>query len=197
MSGMISFLRKEAEEVAHLKTRNILHLKGFGRGIDFQNERTRRHAGRIVEMVRVQAKRTGSLTLVWDGDSFEHDSFTRLIGLVQRDVAGVHFCSFLRECDKHRFEESWRFFPANIHVVLMPAQFDWKLLGIQALRITCAKTILSFGGGPIALMEYEDSKTTKEWTIFDVQRRSKDGSTLEDSALLNAQLDSNLTNVVR
>ena len=58
-------------EVTEAKGRTV-HYKGFGRLINFRDPLTDRYADAVVDHIVDQAY----TTLVWDGDSYSHTSFT-------------------------------------------------------------------------------------------------------------------------
>ena len=91
---------------------SVVHLKGFGLRVQVSDEDNRRsHA----ECLQFLLKRRAS-TIVWDGDNFSPESFTRLLvdlfdAMQQQsdaDEAGaqpIKFAAFLREEDRDRFRK--------------------------------------------------------------------------------------------
>merc|ERR1712153_25824 len=68
--------------------------------------------------------------IVWDGDNFSNDSFTRLIPQIYSQLgSAVELVAFLRECDQERFAQSWKPSELPVSLYLCPSALDWQKLG--------------------------------------------------------------------
>lgn len=158
-----------------------LHFKGFGTRIDFSNETTKLYAREVESWVLERKPKR----IVWDGDSYELDSFTLLIPRLYNLIGDLELIAFLRECDQERFRKSWSELDIPIAVYLCDASLDWKFLGVEALKATQAKEVVCFGGGPTVLLEFQNACANTNFTLFPVTRLSKDGVSTEESSILN------------
>jgi len=158
----------------------IIHYKGFGRLVDFDDEATTKFAGVAVEYI-------ASLrpdTIVWDGDSYASDSFTHLIPeLLQR--TGARLVMFLKNAEKarSRVERTWLPVGLDLECFLCATDISHDKLGEKALQSTQSREIVCFGGGPVVEAEFKLAPEDIIFHLVPAQRRSKDGSGTERCAL--------------
>ena len=116
-------------------------MKGFGRDINFANEHIAEASKKMMECIlNWQPAR-----VVFDGDDFRDDSFTKLIPEAFHLMgAEVDIVAFVQECDARRFCKSWA--PTGIKITLclceLEDQNDWAELGAYALSVTGATVVM-------------------------------------------------------
>eukprot|EP01083_Nonionella_stella_P229301 811765_1 len=159
----------------------IIHFKGFGRYINFKNSKTKKLRSDCIETICALLENGGSL--IWDGDSYNNDSFTFIIPLLFDElfkIRNMHkneennaltnkqkqwlFLAFIKETDVSRFIHSWsnklRISKYNknlcINFELKPLTQiqNFIELGIEAINITKSQIVICFGGGYVVQHEY-------------------------------------------
>jgi hypothetical protein len=206
----LNCIEQRLEDLSFLQPENTLHVKGFGRGIE------RNHA---IPEETLQFLLQHSF-FVFDGDDLASDSFTKFVACVipflqtrQRIIA------FKYRNGLDRFRKSWQRkitfkfegeFPSLLEFVTTPSvgmearkvdifvvpidpidSRDFVFLGREALRVTRAKKILSFGGGEIVFNEYLAAPADIHWFLYDISRNcdgkreepALKGGTVKDSHL--------------
>ncbi|CAE7440240.1 unnamed protein product [Symbiodinium necroappetens] len=141
--------------------------------------------------------------LVWDGDEFSEDSFTRILdqALATSKIPAVAFYWSSLEA---AFRSSWQHradrFCGGLHLVLLEdppglvagSDDSWVQLGLDALRLTRAETVLSLGGGGVVAKEAAECSRHEQlklvhWYLVRIPRLSED---LTDFGALYEQLQS-------
>eukprot|EP00434_Breviolum_minutum_P030423 symbB.v1.2.026907.t1/scaffold2726.1/size72210/5 len=114
----------------------------------------------MVDLLSDAVGTTGAI--IWDGDEFAEDSFTRILDkvLASHSVTAVAF--YWRRM-KDDFLASWgpkvARYPGGLHLVLLDelegleGDASWVQLGIDALRLTGSNDVLSLGGGGVVAKE--------------------------------------------
>lgn len=150
--------------------RPVVHLKGFTKGLDFNDPRTSALAAQLVLLAAT------ARTVVWDGDSYDEQSFTQLLPRIAQ--GGAQVVAYLRECDKERFQRRWAAASATmngtIKVVLCDSNLSWEDLGIHALQLTRAKTVLCLGGGRVVAGEHARAGNAK-FHVFPATQPARPG----------------------
>jgi len=172
----------------------VVHIKGFGLRIAFEDEETASWGDCAVSAV----SELKPDTLVWDGDSFHADSFTALVPRIWRSCA-PRLVMFLRdkEKDRKRVQESWPSVPfigeanedssQNIDCFLLQADIKFDRLGQLALQATQAKDVIAVGGGPVVWNEFAAGSTDVTYGLVPLKRRTADGEGWESCALENLE----------
>ena len=146
-----------------------LHLKGFGRNINFANEHIAETSKKMIQCIADwQPAR-----LVFDGDDFRDDSFTKLIPEAFHLMgAEVDIVAFLQECDARRFCKSWASTGLQITLCIceLEDQNDWAALGAHALSVTGATEVMCLGGGKILGEEKNRCSPNVNFNMFAISR---------------------------
>lgn len=174
----------------------IVHIKGFGNGIDFTSEfnsSARAEALKVIESVDAK-------TIVWDGDDFNQTGFTSLVPLCA--ASGVErFVAFRRDdaVSVGELQASWHEFASSAHlpvtVVLVPhdvgpdgvSSLDaespqrWAQLGQVALKYSGSQRSLCLGGGDTVVHEALLSPTVN-FDVWCVKRKNKRSNAMEPTA---------------
>lgn len=162
-------LIKTYEYVPPTQKGSTLHVKGFGRGIDFTNA----HIADISKKMTQCILDWQPARIVFDGDDFREDSFTRLIlEVVQKIGAEVEIVAFLQECDTRRFCKSWAATGLQITICIceLEDQNDWPALGVYALSVTGATEVMCFGGGETIKEEKKRCGVDVKFHMFAISR---------------------------
>mmetsp|Transcript_185 Transcript_185/g.420 ORF Transcript_185/g.420 Transcript_185/m.420 type:complete len:204 (-) Transcript_185:109-720(-) len=130
----------------------IVHLKGFARLIDFGDEKIMSLSNLAVDFLVSRQPDT----IVWDGDSYALDSFTRLLPRLAEKTK-AELVMFLRDrpADRARTDASWPRLGLNITCYLTKPEIEFEELGEIALRSTASAEIVSFGGGVVVANEFK------------------------------------------
>merc|ERR1712113_969586 len=149
---------------------------GFGSG----KLMTEEHDKAIVADLRVALGESG--VLIWDGDFFHPQSFTRVLDLLLQG-AKIPAVAFYFRSGREEFVNAWRNrLPASapVHLVLLddpPGLVDgtdekWLWLGKEALRLTGSSRVFAIGGGGTAAEKATACATNGEvqWSIYKVPR---------------------------
>lgn len=166
--------------------KTAVHVKGFGRSLDFSDANTAAAEKLMIDMLVERAPDC----LVFDGDDLRPDSFTAVIPKVARLVdPRPQVVAFLRREDANRFAASWEFEQPDLDldrldVYLQPDSLNWQELGEAALLQTGATDAYCLGGGPTLEFEFETCPETVRFHLFSVTRPLKDGSGVEFPTLL-------------
>ena len=158
-----------------------VHLKGFASGIDFHDPRTIGMARRLMQfLMQIQPSR-----IVWDGDDYSKDSFTRLILHMHSELGdAVELVAFLRECDQERFSQSWEATGVAVSMYLCPSSLDWRKLGTYALEVTGSVVVVCYGGGGTVADEFAAKPSAEvKFNMFAISR-PRPGSGTEQAALV-------------
>jgi hypothetical protein len=187
----LNCIEQRLEELSFLQPENALHVKGFGRGIE------KNHA---IPEETLQFILQHSF-FVFDGDDLESDSFTKFVAcLIPFLQSHQRIIAFKYRNGMNRFRKSWqrtirfRFegrIPSLLEFVTIPPvgvetrkvdifvvpidpidSRDFVFLGREALRVTRAKKILSFGGGEVVFNEYLAAPADIHWFLYDISRTS-------------------------
>jgi len=163
----------------------VIHYKGFGRFVDFEDEETAKLAAAVVDYIAGLRPDT----IVWDGDSYAPDSFTFLIPqLLQR--TGARPVMFLKDAEKprNRIEKAWLPIGLDSECFLCAKDIPHDKLGEKALQSTQSTVVVCFGGGPVVEAEFKLAPESIIFHVVPVQRRLPDGPGTQRSALegLNA-----------
>jgi hypothetical protein len=174
-----------------------IHIKGYGRGIDFTSQATQRLAQAVVAHVVAQKPQT----IVWDGDSYHPSSYTALLpriraALLAADHRAV-FVAYLKHRDEARFAASWQSAPEGFAVDKIEFQrndIDFTELGVIALAATQSKNVVCFGGGPVVGSEFAHADPSVQFHWWPVERpvRGDQGGALERCSLAAVGVAPNL-----
>ncbi|CAJ1406499.1 unnamed protein product [Effrenium voratum] len=175
----------------------VVHLKGFGRGRFPGDDLCADES--LVQLLLDALGPSG--VMVWDGDEFAEDSFTRILDKVA-SAHRVSVVAFYWRSLARAFRSSWEpraaggRFAAKLRLVLleeppgmeMGSDDSWVRLGVEALRLTKASQVLCLGGGGVVAEEAAAAlreKLPARWRLVPVPRLGADGSPDdEDSAVL-------------
>lgn len=128
-----------------------IHYKGFAARVNFADEDTQKCKRDVLQYFKAERPDT----VVWDGDSYQEDSFTAMIPDIY-DKIHPRLVMFLRDDpeDKKRVLETWSPTGLPILCYLLSAQLNFEQLGREALQATQSKKVLCFGGGGVLEQEY-------------------------------------------
>lgn len=185
VANTISF--HEAAEYNREAHGHVVHLKGFGQRIPYDDPKVAQLADIAVDKF-VDLKPD---TLVWDGDSFHHDSFTALIPRIyshRRCEPKPKLVMFLKKEDQERVNDSWLnvdFLNGSVTIecYLFASGISFRQLGILAIRKTQSKAVVSVGGGQVVSDEFDRTSAGVIYYYIPVQRRMSIGTDWESSAL--------------
>ena len=145
-----------------------MHLKGFARDVDFDDPHIKETSKTFVQcIIEWQPAR-----IVWDGDPFRDDSFTKMIIEIDRVVqGGVDFVAFIEKCDMESFCRSWSATGIAISLCICKLKDtnDWAEIGTYALSVTGATTVMCLGGGK-TLKEEKNRCPNVEFNMFPISR---------------------------
>ena len=160
---------RASEYLSPTQKGGTLHVKGFGRGIDFKNAHIADTSKKMMQCILDwQPAR-----IVFDGDDLRDDSFTRLIlDLVNQMGAEVDIVAFVQECDTSRFCKSWAGTGLQITLCIceLEDQNDWAALGAHALSVTGATEVMCLGGGKILGEEKNRCSPNVNFNMFAISR---------------------------
>eukprot|EP01083_Nonionella_stella_P303900 1053734_1 len=173
----------------------IIHLKGFGGGIDYTNPTIQKLQTHCIETLYSLLQNGG--TLIMDGDSYRDSSFAFLIPIVltrifeSNKINGSRnpllLLAFVQQRQTKRFTDAW-FNVIQMDANCRPNQFKFLLqplsdvynfvdLGVAGMNISQSKLMICFGGGIVLKQEYET--ISKQYTtdhaipmfyVYDVNR---------------------------
>ena len=177
-------IRRDVNYTSCVQPGLTVHLKGFASRINFEDQP-------IFDMAKHLIRRLKALEpsrVVWDGDNFGKESFTRLIPYIHRELGGaVELVAFLRECDQERFTQSWEATGLPVSLYLCPSALDWQKLGTHALEVTGSEMVVCYGGGGTVTDEFAAKPNADvKFTMFAINRPTSDGADIEYSALSDA-----------
>ena len=175
----------------------IVHIKGFGNGIDFTSEfnsSARAEALKVIESVDAK-------TIVWDGDDFNQTGFTSLVPLCAASGIERRFVAFRRDdgASVKALQASWNEFAGStrlpVTVVLVPhdvgvdglssldaeSPLFWAQLGLVAIKCSGSQRSLCLGGGDTVVQEALLSPTVK-FDVWCVKRRNINTSAIQLTA---------------
>jgi hypothetical protein len=171
----------------------VAHLKGFGSGIDWVDDRFFEYMyKKLLNLIDTN----GICTVVWDGDDYQNDSFTHILPLLKSDRPNIQLVACLQEHEKHNrwqnsngFHGSWKDQLPGKTVVLLVDRYvvkddHYENLGILALAATSSKTVYTFLGGLTVLQELLNVTSTvndMRFILFNVNRTSKNGEKIISS----------------
>ena len=183
-------VRRDVQYASFPQPGSTVHFKGFASRVDFNNPHNVGIATKLVQ--RLKAIQPGRI--VWDGDNYSKDSFTRLIPHMHRELGdAVELVAFLRECDQERFSQSWEATGVPVSLYLCPSALDWQKLGTHALEVTGSEVVVCYGGGGTVADEFAAKPSDAvTFSMFAISRPTSDGSSTEDAALVgesNASLE--------
>eukprot|EP00928_Gymnodinium_smaydae_P046816 TRINITY_DN31208_c0_g1_i1.p1 TRINITY_DN31208_c0_g1~~TRINITY_DN31208_c0_g1_i1.p1 ORF type:complete len:315 (-),score=31.83 TRINITY_DN31208_c0_g1_i1:435-1298(-) len=146
---------------------DTFHLKGFAARINYDDDNTIMEADSLMNLVLHHSFET----LVWDGDSFQDDSFTKLIPDIYREQK-TQLVMFLRNLpeDKERVEKSWGALKLPIVCFLCDPDIGFQELGAEALRATQSKVVICFGGGAVVDEEIQAGSSDVSYYYFGTRR---------------------------
>merc|ERR1711988_812280 len=124
-------------------------------------------------------------TLVWDGDDFCPDSFTKLIPDIY-NATSVLLVMFLRDTaeKRDRIVKSWGALNLPIVCFLCPAEVSFQELGAKALKATGSTKVVCFGGGKVVDDEVTCGSTDVSYHYFAAKRLSHANSVVYDRSAL-------------
>ena len=98
-------IRRDVQYARRPRPGSEVHFKGFATRIDSTDPHNVAMAKQLMQRLKaIQPNR-----IVWDGDNYSMDSFTRLIPEIHRELGGaVELVAFVRECDQERFVQRRR-----------------------------------------------------------------------------------------
>lgn len=164
-----------------------VHLKGFAARVDFTDPVTEALSNLAVDFI---CDTLNPDTLVWDGDSYQHDSFTALIPRIWHR-SRPRLAMFLRDRDedKARVDQCWPPLQLPITRYLCDAKVDFRELGIAGLSCTQSKVAVCLGGGDVVTREFREAPEDVSFYVLPVTRHSASGIGEERSPLqaLSAQ----------
>ena len=169
---------------------NTVHLKGFASRVNNNDP----HTIAMGQLLLKQLTALQPARIVWDGDNFSNDSFTRLIPQIYSQLgSAVELVAFLRECDQERFAQSWKPSELPVSLYLCPSALDWQKLGTHALEVTGAQMVMCYGGGGTVADEFAAKPSAEvKFSMFAISRPTSDGSSTEHASLVgksNASLE--------
>jgi len=203
----IMTLRGMSEDQWLPEAESIMHIKGFGSGLN----------GKADKAVRRDLSRSRCKMIVWDGDPLEATGFTNMVPKFLENDPQSKALAFVLDYEIDDFKESWEQviekYPNRIRVVavnLKPPEWrdaadngimeeltalqdfpEWAqeyfLMGRLACKATRSKKVFSLGGGGISAHEARVSANTGvSWTIYALSRGRNEGHpTLADWAAEN------------
>ena len=174
-------VRRDAQYASCLQAGTTVHFKGFASGVDFNDPHNIGMATQLMQRLKaIQPSR-----IVWDGDGYELDSFTRLILHMHRELGdAVELVAFLRECDQERFSQSWEATGVAVSMYLCPSSLSWPKLGTHALEVTGSEVVVCYGGGGTVADEFAAKPSAEvKFNMFAISRPRPDTGT-EQAALV-------------
>lgn len=197
MSITITF--RQASECVAADLGRVVHFKGFGRNIAFEEA----ESAALAECAVAAVVELRPDTLVWDGDSHHADSFTALIPRIW-SICAPQLVMFLRdhEQDRQRVQHSWpsiafdsassstagtrrpslrdevvgECWPVGIECFLVKAGIRFDELGHLAMQATKGKDVVSVGGGPVVCSEFAATPSDVTYHLVPMSRRSDNPS---------------------
>lgn len=169
----------------------VVHFKGYGAGIDFENKATQDHKKVFLDLCKETFSNGG--TLVWDGDKYKMESFTELIPDISNLCKNVDFLAFRKEDKVESFVESWN--PVSdmqIQVYPLKNIQNYEGLGKVAADMTGTKSIMCFGGGPTVGKEYKMYGPDIQWDLIPVTRLHYRTEEVMQPGLLEFENESNV-----
>ena len=176
----------------------IIHLKGFASYLEFNKHIETRNLGDFL-VAFVAEKLTKdflTVTIVWDGDTYNQNSFTALIPRLCKAVLPrkTFLVAFVQRCDKYNtkdsFLKSWggTGMPITLYLTQNFGGYEsndpFALLGQFALNCTGSECVVSFGGGNCVKQEYElGSRVAVQWYVFPASRYHKKKGYWESASL--------------
>ena len=176
-------VRRDVQYASCAQPGSTVHFKGFASRVDFTDPHNIGMATLLIQRLKaIQPSR-----IVWDGDNFSDDSFTRLIPQMHRELGGaVELVAFLRECDQDRFSQSWEATGLPVSLYLCPSALDWQKLGTHALEVTGSEVVVCYGGGGTVADEFAAKPSAEvKFSMFAISRPSSDGSSTEHASLVD------------
>eukprot|EP00929_Paragymnodinium_shiwhaense_P052742 TRINITY_DN26418_c0_g1_i2.p1 TRINITY_DN26418_c0_g1~~TRINITY_DN26418_c0_g1_i2.p1 ORF type:complete len:225 (-),score=40.80 TRINITY_DN26418_c0_g1_i2:336-1010(-) len=175
-----------SEVLAEVPQERIVHFKGFGVG----KLRSRLYDEQVQAVLEEAVGSGGAAganpapgVVVWDGDEFDSDSFTRILDTLLstrnlRTIAFVyqgHLEGFLTNWNARVGSHRGSITVILVNDSLITAQPDVDLyltLGREALKHTGAKQVVAVGGGGTAAAEAAASKDEGvQWILFPAHRQ--------------------------
>ena len=175
-------VRRDVQYASCPQPGSTVHFKGFASRVDFNDPHNIGMATKLAQ--RLKATQPGRI--VWDGDNYSKDSFTRLIPHMHRELGdAIELVAFLRECDRERFSRSWGATGVPVGLYLCPSALGWQQLGTHALEVTGSKVVVCYGGGSTVADEFAAKPSGAATpSMFAISRPTSDGSSTEDAALV-------------
>ena len=181
----------------------IVHLKGFSKGLTKQRSDAELKLLAYLEQFDV---------ICFDGDELRPDSYTRVLPKLLECNKNKPFniVAFIWSHDKTKFLSKWNASELNNTPNCYYCCLDSSLiknhkhdekyaaLGVEALKVSKATDICSFGGGAVVSQEFALTSNTHHWHYFPITRLSKNrntGKTVEERSSLDSILTSNLFSI--
>lgn len=160
---------------AHINKWQIIHIKGFASGINYREDKAYNLYTEVKNLIR-SVSENREILIVWDGDNYAEDSYTKLISrLMVSESSRYHFLGFVCNNDVERFKKSWnniarkmnkQIYLYNTNLSCKSDGSDFHKLGLKALELTHSRTlktsVICIGGGSTVEKEYnhisEDSR---------------------------------------
>jgi len=151
----------------------VMHLKGFGSGIE-----STEYDDQILEML------SGYKVIEWDGDDYNKDSFTRLLPLAMAKYPKCRFVAFKFLSDTQKGWPGNSNFPDDFDFDVVGVDntgktdesggVDYAYLGIEAINATGATKTICLGGGGVPKQEFDRGPSSVEWTLVPYTRLVND-----------------------
>lgn len=178
----------------------IVHLKGFAQRINYGSKVIQVYKAALLEtLARLEPE-----VLVWDGDVYKDDSFTRLIPEIHQLLPEIELVMFRKSrftpeerviveqngdrevqwyCDYHKHA-----IQQEIKVFLTDPGLSYSGLGCRALHCTGSSEVVCFGGGQTVLEEFENAGKHVNFHIVPAHRpHAADRNKVEECALLKIE----------
>ena len=187
----------------------IIHLNGFARDIDYTNDQTNKLKKYCVARISNLLKDGGSL--IWNGEPFKHDSFTKLIMNISKQIQDKNpgyvsaynshklkwvFVTFKRaNYDIEKCRNRWNgILSKHTPLLIQRVPNSWRnflKLNKQSIKWSKSDTVIVFGGGKFCKQLYEsikkDIKHNVRFYVYNVKCYNSKSNQYQHSSLSMVQ----------
>jgi hypothetical protein len=187
----------EIDQIKNIIARPVLRFIGFALRVDYDDANTYYAANMLINDIQ---SLENCRDIIFDGDNFESDSFTKLLPEIYNKIPNFQIWSVVRsEKDKERFSNSWKHSNIpKINVIFLnnknSEDVSYSDFAIQCHFSQNPATLLCFGGGQCILDEYLAITTTVldrtccDIFFYDIERLAltKKGNNLDGKKKANS-----------
>jgi len=173
--------------------KRLAHLKGFTSGLSLG-------ADAFVDEIAGQLTDGAYDAVLWDGDDFAPDSFTRLLPLLRARLPALRMCAFLQHGERisrlgnaSGFHGSWATKLGELTCILVDDAISvsgrYEYLGILALKASQSEIVFCVGGGQTLVLERElMGDSAVRYVLYDAVRTGADDVETHSDLLTHVEL---------